>query len=63
MLSWKALSEYIDIELVIRIYRKCYGAMEKFITMIAVWHPKACQVMTTDDWVGWIFLSNPHTKN
>ena len=47
----------------IRIYHECEGRIEKSVPRIAVWHHKACRVMTNSDPEGWIFLSYPHTNN
>ena len=47
----------------IRIYHEFEGRIEKSIPRIAVWHHKACPVMTNGDPEGWIFLSYPHTNN
>ena len=47
----------------IRIYHECEGRIEKSVRRIAVWHHKACRVMTNRDPEGQIFLSYPHTNN
>ena len=47
----------------IRIYHECEGRIEKSVTRIAIWHHKACQMMTKGDPKGRIFLSYPHTNN
>ena len=47
----------------IRIYHECEGRIEKSVPRIAVWHHKACPVMTNGDPEGQIFLSYPHTNN
>ena len=45
------------------IYHECEGRIEKSVPSIAIWHHKACQVMTNRDPEGRIFLSYPHTNN
>ena len=47
----------------IRIYHKCEARIEKLFPKIAVWHHKACRVITNGDPKGWIFLSYPNTNN
>ena len=47
----------------IRIYHECEGRIEKSVPRIAVWHHKACRVMTSGDPEGQSFLSYPHTNN
>ena len=47
----------------IRIYHECEGRIEKSVLRIAVWHHKACRVMTNGDPEGRVFLSYPHTNN
>ena len=47
----------------IRIYHECEGRIEKSVPRIAVWHHKACRLMTYGDPEGRIFLSYPHTNN
>ena len=47
----------------IRIHHECEGRIEKSILRIAVWHHKACRVMTKGDPEGRIFLSYPHMNN
>ena len=41
----------------IRIYHECESGLEKSVPRIAIWHHQACQVMTTGDTEGRIFLS------
>ena len=48
---------------IIRVYYEWEGRIEKSVPRIAIWHHKACQVMTNDDREGHIFLSYPHTNN
>ena len=48
---------------VIRIYHECEGRIEKSVPRIAVWHHKACRLMTNGDPEGQIFLSYPHMNN
>ena len=40
---------------IIRIYHECEGRIEKSVPRIAVWHHKACRVMTKGDHEGRIF--------
>ena len=40
----------------IRIYHKCEGRIEKSVQRIAVWHRKACRVMTNGDLEGQISM-------
>ena len=47
----------------IRIHHECEGRIEKSVPWIAVWHHKACRVMTNGDPEGQSFLSYPHTNN
>ena len=47
----------------IRIYHECECRIEKSVPRIAVWHHKACRVMTNGDPEGQILLSYPHTNN
>ena len=47
----------------IRIYHECGGRVEKSVQRIAVWHHKACLVMTNGDPEGRIFLTYPYTNN
>ena len=56
-------SDLVSALNIIRIYRECEGRIEKSILRIAVWHHKACLVMTNGDPKGRIFLSYPHTNN
>ena len=49
--------------LYLRIYHDCEVRIKKIVPRIAVWHHKACQVMTNCDPKGRIFLSYPHTNN
>ena len=37
------------LPILIRIYHKCEGRIGKSVPRIAVWHHKACQVMTNSD--------------
>ena len=46
-----------------RIYHECEGRIEKSVPRIAVWHHKACRMISNGDPEGWIFLSYPHVKN
>ena len=46
----------------IRIHRDCENGIAKSVLRIAVWHHKACRVMTNGDPEGRIFLSHPHTR-
>ena len=39
----------------IRIHHECEGRILKSVLRIAVWHHKACRVMTNDDLEGRIF--------
>ena len=48
---------------IIRIHHEYEGKIEKSVPRIAVWHHKACEVMTNCDPEGRIFLSYPHTSN
>ena len=47
----------------IKINLECEGRIEKPVPRIAVWHHKACRVMTNGDREGLIFLSYPHPYN
>ena len=58
---WHVLS--INLYSTIRIYHECEGRIEKSVLRIAVWHHKACRVMTNGDPEGQIFLSYPHTNS
>ena len=48
---------------IIRIYHDFEGRIEKSVPRIAVWHHKACRVITKGDPEEQIFLSYPHTNN
>ena len=41
---------------IIKIYHECEGGIDKSVPRIAVWHHKACQVMTNCDHEGQIFF-------
>ena len=42
-----------------RIYHECEGRIEKSVPRVAVWHHKACRVMTNGDPEGQIFSILP----
>ena len=46
-----------------RIFHECEGRIEKSVPTIAVWHHKACRVMTNGDLERRIFLSHSHRNN
>ena len=45
-----------------RIYHECEG-WTKTVPPIAVWHYRACRMMTNSNQEQKLFLSNPHTIN
>ena len=48
----------------IRIYHKCEGGIEIFVTSITVWHHEACRVMMTNGVPeGHILISHFHTND
>ena len=57
---YKSNKESVDT---IRIHHGCEGRIEESVRRIAVWHHKACRVMTNSDPKGRIYLSYPLTNN
>ena len=47
----------------IRIHPVFEGGIDKTILRIPDWHHEACQVITSGDTEGRIFLSHPHKNN
>ena len=55
----------LKLEMFAKVYESIIseGGIEKSVPRIAVWHHKACRVMTNGDPEGRIFLSYPQTNN
>ena len=55
---------YKNLQRYIRIYYECEGGIKKkSFPRIAICNQEACQVMTTSDHEGQIFLFHHHTNN